>query len=123
MASLDIFQHQPVLEDERVLLRPIQESDYLHLLPFSLREPEIWKYAITNSTAAGEENLKRYLTNTLTNRFDKKEYPFIILDKQANCYAGSTRFYDIQQSNLTAQIGYTWYGKQFQRTGIGRAHV
>ncbi len=120
MASLDIFQHQPILEDERVLLRPIQESDYAILLPFSLREPEIWKYAITNSTVAGEENLKQYLTNTLTNRIDKKEYPFIILDKQANRYAGSTRFYDIQQTNSTAQLGYTWYGNEFQRTGLNR---
>ncbi len=120
MASLDIFQHQPILEDERVLLRPIQESDYAILLPFSLREPEIWKYAITNSTVAGEENLKQYLTNTLTNRIDKKEYPFIILDKQANRYAGSTRFYDIQQTNSTAQLGYTWYGNEFQRTGLHR---
>lgn len=120
MVSLDIFQHQPVLEDERVLLRPIQESDYANLLPFSLHEPEIWKYAIANSTAAGEENLKRYLTNTLTNRIDRKEYPFIILDKQANRYAGSTRFYDIQQTNLTSQLGYTWHGNEFQRTGLNR---
>ena len=35
----DIFQQQPVLENERVLLRPIQESDFQNLLPFSLYEP------------------------------------------------------------------------------------
>lgn len=120
MATLDIFQHQPVLEDERVLLRPIQEGDFANLLPFSLREREIWKYAIINSTAAGEDNLKQYLGNMLNNRNDKKEYPFIVLDKQANRYAGSTRFYDIQQTNLTAQLGYTWYGNEFQRTGLNR---
>ena len=120
MIPFDIFQHQPVLEDERVLLRPLQISDYPHLLPFSLQEPEIWKYAIVNSTAAGEENLIKYLDYTCKNRNDKKEYPFIIFDKQANRYGGSTRFYDIQQSNLTTQLGYTWYGKEFQRTGLNR---
>ena len=40
----DIFIQQPVLENERVLLRPVQESDFENLLPFSLNEPEIWKF-------------------------------------------------------------------------------
>ena len=114
----DIFQQQPVLENERVLLRPIQESDFQQLLPFSLNEPEIWKYGLV--TAAGEDNLRNYITMAIKNREDKKEYAFIVFDKKANRYAGSTRFYDIQQSWLTTQLGYTWYGKEFQRTGLNR---
>lgn len=120
MASLDIFDHQPVLEDERALLRPIHEDDFANLLPFSLHEPEIWKYAIENSTAGGEDNLRKYLANTLKNQKEGKEFPFIVFDKQSSSYAGTTRFYDIQQSNLTTQLGYTWYGKEFQRTGLNR---
>jgi RimJ/RimL family protein N-acetyltransferase len=54
------------------------------------------------------------------NLADKKEYPFIVFDKKANRYAGSTRFYDIQQPWLTTQLGYTWYGKDFQRSGLNR---
>jgi RimJ/RimL family protein N-acetyltransferase len=41
---LDIFKDSPVLENSRILLRPIQESDFDNLLPFSLHEPDIWKY-------------------------------------------------------------------------------
>jgi RimJ/RimL family protein N-acetyltransferase len=114
----DIFQHQPVLEDERVLLRGLQENDFDNLLPYSLHEPDIWKYGIV--TAAGEENLRKYIAATIKAREEKKEYPFIVFDKKANRYAGSTRFYDIQQSYLTTQLGYTWYGKEFQRTGLNR---
>jgi hypothetical protein len=33
----DIFSHDIILEDERALLRPIQESDFEYLLPFSLK--------------------------------------------------------------------------------------
>jgi N-acetyltransferase len=120
MTPFDIFEHQPVLEDERVLLRSLDRTDYTHLLPFSINEPEIWKYAIVNSTAAGEENLQKYLDYTCKNRAEKKEFPFIVFDKQAKRYAGSTRFYDIQQTNMTTQLGYTWYGKEFQRTGLNR---
>jgi RimJ/RimL family protein N-acetyltransferase len=114
----DIFQQLPTLENERVLLRLIQENDFDNLLPFSLHEPEIWHYGLV--TAAGEENLKNYIATAVKNLNEKKEYPFIVFDKKANAYAGSTRFYDIQQPWFTAQLGYTWYGKNFQRTGLNR---
>jgi N-acetyltransferase len=114
----NIFLHLPVLENERVLLRPILESDFDNLLPFSLNEPEIWKYGLV--TAAGKENLINYLATAVKNLNEKKEYPFIVFDKKVNRYVGSTRFYDIQQPWLTTQLGYTWYGKEFQRTGLNR---
>lgn len=114
----DIFQQRPVLEDDRVLLRAIQENDYEYLLPFSLHEPDIWHYGLV--TAAGEDNLRRYINTAVQNLHDKKEYPFIVFDKKTGRYAGSTRFYDIQQPYLTTQLGYTWYGKEFQRTGLNR---
>ncbi|HUM97234.1 MAG TPA: GNAT family protein [Chitinophagaceae bacterium] len=116
--ALDIFETNPTLENERVLLRPLKTEDFEHLLPFSLHEPEIWDYSL--STVAGKENLKKYLETALKAYEEKKEFPFIVFDKKANQYAGSTRFYDIQQQNLTTQLGYTWYGKAFQRTGLNR---
>ena len=114
----DIFQQLPILENERVLLRPIQENDFDNLLPFSLNEPEIWKFGLV--TAAGEHNLRDYIATAVKNLKDKKEYPFIVFDKKANRYAGSTRFYDIQQPWFNTQLGYTWYGKNFQQTGLNR---
>jgi RimJ/RimL family protein N-acetyltransferase len=112
------FPENIILEDERVLLRPLQHSDFEFLLPYSLHEPEIWTYSIISP--AGEEAMKEYITTTVELRSEKKEYPFIVFDKLNNSYAGSTRFYDIQPNNLTIQLGYTWYGKQFQRTGLNR---
>lgn len=114
----DIFQQHPILENERVLLRLLEEKDFDNLLPFSEAEPEIWKYGLV--TAAGKENLRAYIDAAVKNMNDKKEYPFIVFDKKTNQYAGSTRFYDIQQPWHTTQLGYTWYGKNFQRTGLNR---
>ncbi len=114
----DIFNAPLTLEDERVLLRPLEVTDFDNLLPFSLNEPEIWKYGLL--TCAGEQNLRNYISGAVKNRNDQKEYPFIVFDKKTNSYAGSTRFYDIQQAYLTTQLGYTWYGKDFQRTGLNR---
>jgi len=59
----DIFSHDIILEDERALLRPIQESDFEYLLPFSLNEPEIWKYGLV--TAAGKDNLRNYINSAV----------------------------------------------------------
>lgn len=116
--SNDIFHYPIILENERVLLRPIEETDAEYLLPFSLHEPEIWKFGLV--TAAGEENLRKYIATAVNNRREHKDYAFIVFDKKTNSYAGSTRFYDIQQAWLTAQLGYTWYGSAFQRTGLNR---
>src|SRR5215831_19196455 len=107
-----------VLEDERVLLRPLREDDYDNLLPFALKEPELWTFSWIS--AEGEEGLKNYMKITLDARAEGREYPFIVFDKQTNEYAGSTRFYDINVPFQTVQLGYTWYGKKFQATGLNK---
>jgi RimJ/RimL family protein N-acetyltransferase len=114
----DIFQENILLEDERVLLRPLTMDDYNLLLPFAMNEPELWKYSL--ASPAGAEGMKAYIETTLKNKTAGSEYAFIVFDKMNNAYAGSTRFYDIQQTNQTTQLGYTWYGTQFQRTGLNR---
>jgi len=106
------------LENDFALLRPLTLQDFDHLLTFSQNEPEIWKYSLLQG--GGEENLKKYLETALNARDEGKEYPFIVFDKRQNAYAGSTRFYDIQLFHKTLQLGYTWYGKSFQGTGLNK---
>lgn len=112
------FDNDYILEDDFVQLRPLQKDDYELLLPFALQEPEIWKYSL--KPAAGAEGWRNYLDATLAAREEKKEYPFLVFDKRQQKYAGSTRFYDIQLNNQTLQLGYTWYGKDFQGTGLNK---
>ena len=107
-----------VLEDDIVLLRPLEQEDFNYLLPFALHEQELWKYSLVG--AEGEEGLQHYMNIALEARKDEKEYAFIVFDKRTNEYAGSTRFYDIQPEFKTLQLGYTWYGKHFQGTGLNR---
>ena len=107
-----------VLEDERVMLRPLEETDVENLLQFSLHEPELWKYSLV--TAAGIEGLKNYMQIALEAKEQQKEYPFIVFDKSTNEYAGSTRFYDINLPYQTLQLGYTWYGKRFHGSGLNK---
>jgi len=107
-----------VLEDDCVLLRPLTTEDCENLRYFSANEPDIWTYS--SQKAAGEEHLKKYIATALEARAAGNEYPFIVFDKRTNEYAGSTRFYDIQLQHHTLQLGFTWYGKKFQGTGLNK---
>ncbi|MEN9685442.1 MAG: hypothetical protein RLZZ28_1228 [Bacteroidota bacterium] len=107
-----------LLEDDCVLLRPLLPEDCKNLLIYALEQPELWKYSLVK--VAGEENLQAYINAAYTARKEGKEYPFIVYDKKKQEYAGSTRFYDIQLNNLTLQLGYTWYGRQFHGTGLNK---
>ncbi len=117
-ARLD-FTQDYLLEDKRVLLRPIAVEDMENLLHFSLNEPEIWIYSQVRA-GGGKEQMTQYIQLALDARIAQKEYAFIVWDKLKQAYAGSTRFYDIQLHQDTLQLGYTWYGKDFQRTGLNR---
>lgn len=112
------FQKDLILENERVQLRPLSRTDQAFLLPFSLKEPDLWTYSLTS--AAGEENLEKYLLAALELREKEMGYPFLVYDKKTKKIAGSTRFYSINFHHKTLSIGYTWYGKEFQRTGLNR---
>ncbi len=111
-------QKNYTLENDCVLLRPLAANDCSNLLLFSMHEPEIWKYSLLQ--AAGEENLKTYIRTALEARSAGREYPFIVFDKRTQEYAGSTRFYDIIPAYQSLQLGYTWYGKKFQGTGLNK---
>jgi RimJ/RimL family protein N-acetyltransferase len=117
-ASNFSFSDNIILEDDLVLLRPLQESDVDNLLEISINEPETWKYSLVG--ADGKENLIKYIQAAIENRDDKKEFPFIVFDKKTQKYAGSTRFYDIQLEYKTLQLGYTWYGSVFRGTGLNK---
>ncbi len=108
-----------ILENDRVLLRPLVAEDAKHLLYYSEKEPTIWTYSLV-SPAGGLDALNHYIELTHQQQLAGKEYPFIVFDKKANEYAGSTRFYDINPGYNTLQLGYTWYGTKFQRTGLNR---
>lgn len=112
------FSDDVILEDERVILRPLVLADDEYLIPFTQSEPDLWKYSIVPPHTPG--GMREYIRAAVEGRNAGNEYAFIIFDKQLQRYAGSTRFYDIQLPNSMLQLGYTWYGKDFQGTGLNK---
>lgn len=112
------FNKDYILENDKIILRPLTVNDYEYLLPFSINEPDIWKF--NTFGADGKDNLKNYIDNALTYREKQTDYVFIVIDKLQNKVVGSTRFYLINQQTKTMELGYTWYGKEYQGTYVNK---
>jgi len=112
------FLQEHILENDTVRLNPLHHHDIDKLLHFSEQQPELWKYSL--QPADGLENLKVYIDFALRGIKEETAYPFIVFDKRTQQIAGSTRFYDFQKNHNTVQLGYTWYGKEFQGTGLNK---
>ena len=94
--------------------RVVWAGDYADEEPGFKIERDGEKYEVNLYGLCGEHN------NINPSEVNTKEYPFIVFDKKAGKYAGSTRFYDIQQGYSTTQLGFTWYGSAYQGTGLNR---
>ncbi|KFF02819.1 GNAT family N-acetyltransferase [Chryseobacterium luteum] len=112
------FTEKYILENDCVLLRPLEVSDKEKLINFAINEPELWKFNINGGN--GQENFDTYFDTAVKLFKEKNHYPFIIFDKRNNEYVGMTRLYEISNEFKRLDIGFTWYGKKFQGTGLNK---
>jgi RimJ/RimL family protein N-acetyltransferase len=112
------FNEEYILENSVVRLTPLSMDDFDKLVVFATNEPELWTYSLLQANSP--ERMKTYIEKALDGRKNKNTYAFLVFDKRTNQYAGSTRFYDIQTENAALQLGFTWYGKAFQGTGLNK---
>ena len=104
------FESDIILENERVLLRPLQLSDGSLLAHYVNEEPDLWQYSL--AAIHNSADLENYIQTAIEAREHQTAYAFIVFDKLLNEYVGCTRFYDIQLAFQTTQLGYTWYSKK-----------
>jgi len=112
------FQTDIVLENDVALLRPIQDADVKNLLPVATKHSDLLQYSPL--PIHSEELLKKYIDMSIENRSNRNRYTFSVFDKRQGTYAGSTSFMNIANADARLEIGSTWYGKEFQRTGLNR---
>lgn len=118
MLGLKSFDPQEdyILEDERVLLRPVKEDDWSNFANLPETSPEIWQYSLM--AIQKTEDLKAYFQEAMMNRKNGNSYAFIVFDKLTQSFVGCTRFYDIQLKYQSTQLGYTWYKTSVWGSGL-----
>lgn len=97
---------QPTLENENIILQPLQNSDFERLFEVS-SDPKVWEQ---------HPNPNRYKRGEFQNFFDGaivSKGAFLIIDKQSREVAGSSRYYDFNEDENSIFIGYTFYGTKF----------
>jgi RimJ/RimL family protein N-acetyltransferase len=114
----EFFHKNITLENQKVLLVPFSE-EYKATLKKVIFDETIWRYM--GMSMKTEDDLDNYINSTLFERAEGKSYPFIIIDKETNTVAGSTRLGNINFHNKRLEIGWTWYGTEFQGTGLNKA--
>ena len=120
MNQLFDFNNDITLENERVRLSPWDSKLATKVLAeVSADDPTLLKYSLARIHSS--ELLRDYSENNARVRKEGIRYPFLIYDKQIGAYAGSSSYGNVSNENLRLEIGWTWIGKGFQRTGLNRA--
>ena len=105
---------QPVLENEKVILMPLQEEDFKALYQVA-SDPSIWQQH-PNKNRWQREVFRTFFEGALLSKG-----AFKIIDKASGEIIGSTRFYDHNPQEFSILIGYTFYAVSCWGSGINHA--
>ena len=104
---------------------PVLEGHYARLEPLALAHAEglrsatadgrLWELTVTNVPAPDE--VEGWIGAALAMQAAGNAMAFAVRDA-AGRVVGSTRYYDLLPATPRLQIGYTWYAKSVQRTGL-----
>ncbi|MEL6670121.1 MAG: GNAT family protein [Bacteroidota bacterium] len=104
-----------VLSGTRVELRPL-ESNHQEELLMAASDGKLW--GLWYTSVPSEKTVTRYVETALMELREQRSLPFIVVHKETGKIIGSTRYCHIDEPNRRLEIGYTWYAKSYQRTGV-----
>jgi N-acetyltransferase len=104
----------PTLKGAHVTLEPLHR-DHVPALQDAVRDGELWR--LWYATVPDPEGMAAYVDKALALRDAGQAIPFVVRDAEG-AIVGSTRFGDIEAGHRRVQIGWTWYAKRVQRTGL-----
>jgi RimJ/RimL family protein N-acetyltransferase len=106
-----------VLEGTRVRMEPLEERHVEDLRAVAFDEP-IWRWTIMGPQ--DEPGLRRWVDTALANAAAGVEVPFATVDLATGRAIGSSRFLSIVPEHKRLEIGWTWVGSAYQRSGANR---
>ena len=108
------FDVQPVtLEGAHVRLEPLAERHVAGLFSVG-RQAEDWAY-MPRGCFASEDDCRDWVREALA---EKEQTAFAILDRVSEAPVGSSRYLNIRPQHRGLEIGWTWLGRDWQRTPV-----
>jgi N-acetyltransferase len=105
------FNIQPTLENDKVILYPLQEDDFEALYAVA-SDPRVWEQH------PNKDRWKREVFTTFFEGAIQSKGAFKIVDKATGEIAGSTRIYDYNEQDNSILIGYTFFGTAYWGKGF-----
>ena len=105
------FNIQLILENDKVILYPLEEQDFEDLYAVAA-DPKIWEQH------PNKDRWKKEIFRTFFDGAILSKGAFKIIDKTNNKVIGSTRFYDNNEQEKSILIGYTFYSTKYWGSGI-----
>ncbi len=103
-----------VLEGPTIRLEPLGPHHLDGLCDAGL-DASLWR--LTVSQVATREDMRRYLDTALAEQRDGTAVPFATVLRDGGRVIGSTRFGNVAPEHRRVEIGWTWLGSRWQRTG------
>ena len=104
-----------VLEGRQVRLEPLGEAHLAGFAAVGLDE-ELWRW-IPSPVRTAEE-MAAYIAIALREQAQGVSLPFALVERRTGRLIGSTRYGNIDRTNHRVEIGWTWVGREWQRTAI-----
>lgn len=104
----------PTLRGQHVTLEPLAR-EHVPALQGAVRDGDLW--TLWYATVPSPEAMPSYVEKALARHETGQAMPFAVRDA-AGDIVGSTRLGEIEAGHRRVQIGWTWYAKRAQRTGL-----
>jgi len=115
------FRHIPspvTLTGYGVQLAPLQLA-HANGLEQAAADGALWRLRVTSVPQPG--GAAAYIQEALRGQEAGSMLPFAVFDAESGALIGSTRYHDIVPTIARLEIGYTWYGKGWQRSHVNTA--
>ena len=109
--TMDI--HPITLQGRTVRLEPLSLVHYAQLCEAGL-DFELWHW--TTQNVRTPQDMRAYIEQALAEQARGTSLPFATIDQASGKVIGSTRYMNIDVSNLRLEIGSTWLAKNWHRT-------
>jgi RimJ/RimL family protein N-acetyltransferase len=108
---------QPItLTGQIVRLEPLSESHIPDLVLAGSSE-DIWEY-MRYGKVTDQERMSAMVHTLLERQARGTDLPFAVIHLESGCAIGMTRYMEIEPANRGLEVGGTWYGVSYQRTGV-----